>query len=189
MGGIHLLPHLINPYNSKVGRGENLLNNEILHKVMRPARYTGGEWNSIVKDWDDIPVKVALAFPDTYEVGMSNMAVPILYEILNGQADVLAERVYAPWTDMEAALRERKIPLFSLESKRPLKDFNIIGFSLGYDLGYTNALNMLDLAGIPLLASERDDSHPLIIAGGSGTVNPEPMADFLDAFIIGGGGG
>jgi radical SAM family uncharacterized protein len=164
-----------------------LLNNEILHKVTRPARYTGGEWNSIVKDWDSTSNKIALAFPDTYEVGMSNMAIPILYDILNGQADVLAERVYAPWVDMESALREHKIPLFSLESQRPLKDFDIIGFSLGYELGYTNVLNMLDLAGIPVLASERDESHPLIIAGGSCCLNPEPMADFIDAFIIGDG--
>ena len=100
----------------------------ILYRVTRPARYTGGEWNSIVKDWEEIPIKIALAFPDTYEVGMSNMAVPILYEILNNEADVLAERTYAPWVDMETALRENKIPLFSLENKIPLKDFDIIGF-------------------------------------------------------------
>jgi radical SAM family uncharacterized protein len=164
-----------------------LLNNEILHKVIRPARYTGGEWNSIVKDWDSTPIKVALAFPDTYEVGMSNMAIPILYDILNNQTDVLAERVYAPWTDMESALRENKIPLFSLENQKPLKDFDIIGFSLGYELCYTNVLNMLDLAGIPVLASERDDTNPLIIAGGSCALNPEPMADFIDVFVIGDG--
>jgi radical SAM family uncharacterized protein len=164
-----------------------LLNNEILHKVIRPARYTGGEWNSVVKDWDTTPIKIALAYPDTYEIGMSNLALPILYELLNGQADVLAERVYAPWVDMESALRENQIPLFSLESKKPLKDFDIIGFSLGYELCYTNVLNMLDLAGIPVSASERDDSHPLIIAGGSCCLNPEPMADFIDAFIIGDG--
>jgi radical SAM family uncharacterized protein len=164
-----------------------LLNNEILHKVVRPARYTGGEWNSTIKDWEQTPIKVALAYPDTYELGMSNMAIPILYDILNRQVDVLAERVYAPWVDMESALRENKIPLFSLESQRPLKEFDIIGFSLGYELGYTNVLNMLDLAGIPVLATERNDSHPLIIAGGSGTLNPEPMADFIDAFVIGDG--
>jgi hypothetical protein len=179
--GCHLLPRLFNPYNS------NVLNNEILHKVIRPGRYTGGEWNSIVKDWDDTPIKIALAFPDTYEVGMSNMAIPILYDILNNEADVLAERAYAPWSDMEATLREHKIPLFSLESQKPLKDFNIIGFSLGYELCYTNVLNMLDLAGIPVLASERDDAYPLIIAGGSCTLNPEPMTDFIDAFVIGDG--
>jgi radical SAM family uncharacterized protein len=164
-----------------------VLNNEILHKVIRPARYTGGEWNSIVKDWDTIPIKIALAYPDSYEIGMSNMAIPILYDILNQEADVLAERVYAPWGDMEAALRENKISLFSLESQRPLKDFDIIGFSLGYELGYTNVLNMLDLAGIPVLAAERDDSYPLIIAGGSCTLNPEPMADFIDVFVVGDG--
>jgi len=164
-----------------------LLNNEILHKVIRPARYTGGEWNSIIKDWETTPIRFALAYPDTYEVGMSNLAVPILYEILNNEADVLAERAYAPWADMEAAMRENKIPLFSLENKRPLKEFDIIGFSLGYELAYTNALNMLDLAGIPVLAAERGDAHPLIIAGGSCTLNPEPMADFIDAFVVGDG--
>jgi radical SAM family uncharacterized protein len=174
-------PFSVNPYNFSV------LNDEILHKVVRPARYTGGEWNSIVKDWEKTRIKFALAYPDTYEIGMSNLAIPILYEIINGQPDVLAERVYAPWTDMETALREHKIPLFTLESKRPLKDFDIIGFSLGYELGYTNVLNMLDLAGIPVLASERDDSHPLIIAGGSCTLNPEPMSDFIDVFLIGDG--
>jgi radical SAM family uncharacterized protein len=164
-----------------------LLDNEILHQVNRPARYTGGEWNSIVKDWDKTPIKVALAYPDAYEIGMSNMAVPILYDILNRRPDALAERVYAPWVDMEALLRQRGIPLFSLESKRPLKEFDIIGFSLGYELCYTNVLNMLDLAQIPVLATERDDSYPLVIAGGSCCLNPEPMSDFIDAFIIGDG--
>ena len=164
-----------------------MLNNEILHKVIRPARYTGGEWNSIIKDPDKTPIKIALAYPDTYEVGMSNMAIPILYEILNRQPDVLAERVYAPWVDMEAVMHQRNIPLFSLETRHPLKDFDIIGFSLGYELTYTNVLNMLDLAGVPVLAPERDDSHPLIIAGGSCTLNPEPMSDFIDAFVIGDG--
>ncbi len=164
-----------------------MLNNEILHKIIRPGRYTGGEWNSIVKEWKQTPIKIALAYPDTYELGMSNMAIPILYDILNRQADVLAERSYAPWTDMEAALREQKIPLFSLESQHPLKEFDIIGFSMGYELGYTNVLNMLDLAGIPVLAADRDESHPLIIAGGTCTLNPEPMSDFIDAFVIGDG--
>jgi radical SAM family uncharacterized protein len=164
-----------------------LLNNEILHQVNRPARYTGGEWNSIVKDWAKTPVRIALAYPDTYEIGMSNMAVPILYDILNRQPDTLAERVYTPWVDMEALMRQRGIPLFSLENQRPLKDFDIIGFSLGYELSYTNVLNMLDLAGIPVRAVDRDDSHPLIIAGGSSCHNPEPMSDFIDAFVIGDG--
>jgi radical SAM family uncharacterized protein len=164
-----------------------LLNNDILHRVNRPARYTGGEWNAVIKDWDATPVKIALAYPDTYEIGMSNMAVPILYDLLNRRPGVLAERVYASWMDMEAVMRQRGIPLFSLETRRPLKEFDIIGFSLGYELTYTNVLNMLDLAGIPVLAAERDGSWPLVIAGGSCCLNPEPMSDFIDVFVIGDG--
>jgi len=159
--------------------------NDILFQVSKPARYTGGEWNSVIKDWTKTPVRVALAFPDIYEVGMSNMALPILYRILNGQPGVLAERVYAPWSDMEALLRCHNMPLFSLESKRPLADFDIIGFSLGYELTYTNVLNMLDLAHLPVFGRERDGSHPLVIAGGNCALNPEPMADFIDLFVAG----
>ncbi|MFC1934229.1 TIGR03960 family B12-binding radical SAM protein [Chloroflexota bacterium] len=159
----------------------------ILHQVIKPARYTGGEWNSVVKDWGKTPIRVALIYPDLYEIGMSNMALPILYELLNSQPDVLAERAYAPWVDMAAAMRQADIPLFSLESKRPLKEFDIIGFSLGYELTYTNVLNMLDLAQVPILASERNASHPLVIAGGTCVLNPEPMADFIDFFVIGDG--
>ncbi len=159
----------------------------ILHQVSRPARYSGGEWNSTVKDWDKTLIRVALSYPDLYEIGMSTLALPILYELINAQADVLAERVYAPWPDMEAVMREQGIPLFSLESRRPLKDFDVIGFSLGYELTYTNVLNMLHLAGIPVLAAERDGAYPLVIAGGCCTLNPEPMADFIDLFVIGEG--
>jgi len=160
---------------------------EILYKVTRPARYTGGEWNSIVKDWEKTALKFALAYPDVYEVGMSNMALPILYEILNSQPDVLAERTFAPWVDMEAALRAAGTPLLSLESKQPLKDFDVVGFSLDYELTYTNVLNILELGQIPVLAAERDDSHPIVIAGGSCCLNPEPMTDFIDLFVIGDG--
>jgi radical SAM family uncharacterized protein len=160
---------------------------QLLYQVQKPARYTGGEWNSIVKDWNKTLIKIALAYPDVYEIGMSNMAVPILYDLFNRQPDVLAERVYAPWIDMEAAMRRAGIPLFSLESKRPLKEFDVIGFSLGYELTFTNVLNMLDLAQVPVLASDRDDSYPLVIAGGSGILNPEPMTDFIDLFVIGDG--
>jgi len=159
----------------------------ILHQVSRPARYSGGEWNSIVKDWDKTLIRVVLSYPDLYEIGMSTLALPILYELINAQADVLAERVYAPWPDMEAVMRKQGIPLFSLESRRPLKDFDVIGFSLGYELTYTNVLNMLHLAGIPVLAAERDDAYPLVIAGGCCVLNPEPMADFIDLFVIGEG--
>jgi radical SAM family uncharacterized protein len=159
----------------------------LLHQVAKPARYTGGEWQSITKDWDSTAIKFALSYPDLYDIGMSNMAVPILYEILNNLPDVLAERVYAPWKDMESALRAAGLPLYALESRRPLRDFDIIGFSLGYELCYTNVLNMLDLAGIPVLAAERTAAHPLIIAGGSSTLNPEPLADFIDLFVLGDG--
>ena len=157
----------------------------ILHQVSKPARYTGGEWNSIVKDWESTPIRIALAFPDIYEIGMSNLALPILYKIFNDQPDVLAERVYAPWTDMETLMRSYDIPLFSLETKRPLGDFDIIGFSLSYEFTYTNMLNMLDLSRIPPFSQQRNDSYPLIIAGGSCVLNPEPVADFIDSFIIG----
>jgi radical SAM family uncharacterized protein len=159
----------------------------ILPKVKRPARYTGREWNSIVKDWDQVQVKVALAYPDIYEVGLPNLGLMILYDILNREDDILAERVYAPWVDMEEAMRQAGIPLFSLESRRPLADFDIVGFSLPYELDYTNVLNMLDLAGIPPLAAERGEDAPLIIGGGSGTYNPEALADFFDLFVIGEG--
>jgi len=169
-----------------VGNNLSHLDN-ILHQVTKPARYTGGEWNSIVKDWDKTPIRIALIYPDLYEIGMSNMALPILYQLLNSQPDVLAERVFAPWVDMEAVMRKADIPLFSLESKRPLEEFDIIGFSLGCELTCTNVLNMLDLAQIPVLASERNDSHPIVIAGGSCALNPEPMSDFIDFFVIGDG--
>jgi len=159
----------------------------MLHQVTKPARYTGGEWNSLVKDWDKTNIRIALTYPDLYEIGMSNLALPILYELLNSQPDVLCERVYAPWVDMGAVMQTRDIPLFSLESKHPLKDFDIIGFSLGYELTYTNVLNILHLAQIPVLASERNDSHPIVIAGGTCALNPEPMADFIDFFVIGDG--
>jgi len=159
----------------------------VLPGVTKPARYTGGEWNSVVKDWDETEIKVALAYPDVYEVGMSNMALMILYDILNNEEDVLAERVYTPWLDMEQAMRAADIHLYTLETRHPLAEFDIIGFTLPYELNYTNVLNMLDLAQIPLLASERDGTHPLIIGGGSGTYNPEPLSDFFDLFVIGEG--
>jgi len=159
----------------------------ILPKVAKPARYTGHEWNSVVKDWDQVEVKIALAYPDVYEVGMSNLGLMILYDLLNREEGILAERVYAPWIDMEEAMRRAGLPLYSLESQRPLAEFDIIGFSLQYELNYTNVLNMLDLAGLSPLAAERDDADPLIIAGGSCTYNPEPLADFFDLFVIGEG--
>lgn len=159
----------------------------ILREVNKPARYTGGEWNSICKEWEADLVKVALCYPDVYEIGMPNMALPILYEIINSRKDALAERVFTPWADMATALRQAKLPLLSLESQQPLKDFDIIGFTLGYELTYTNVLETLDLAGVPVLAAERGEDLPLVIAGGSVALNPEPMSDFFDACIIGDG--
>ena len=159
----------------------------ILPQVEKPARYTGGEYNSVVKDWEATPFRAVLAFPDIYELGMSNLGLAILYDILNRRPDVLAERVYTPWPDMEAQLRAAGVPLYSLETKHPLSDFDLIGFSLPYEQVYTNVLTMLDLGGVPLLASERDERHPIVIAGGHATYNPDPMADFVDAFVIGEG--
>ncbi|MBI4333658.1 MAG: TIGR03960 family B12-binding radical SAM protein [Chloroflexi bacterium] len=159
----------------------------ILPEVTRPARYTGGEWNSVIKDWEVTPLRIALAYPDLYEIGASNLAIPILYEIVNARSDALAERVYAPWPDMAAAMRKAGIPLYSLETKHAIADFDIFGFSLEHELTYTNVLEMLDLAAIPVLAADRDDSHPIIIAGGTCCLNPEPMADFIDLFCLGEG--
>ena len=159
----------------------------LLPTVEKPGRYTGGELNSVVKDWQRVPTRVCLVFPEIYDLGMSNLGLAILYDILNAQPDMLAERAYAPWTDMEAAMRGAGLPLYSLETKHPLRSFDVLGFSLPYEQLYTNVLNLLDLSGLPLRAAERTAEHPLVIAGGHAMFNPEPMADFLDAIVIGEG--
>ena len=159
----------------------------ILLKVQKPGRYVGGELHTTIKDWDTVKTKVALIFPDLYDLGISNVGLKILYDQVNQRDDALAERAYAPWVDMEAQMRENGIPLYALESKQPLACFDIIGFSLPYETLYTNTLNVLDLAGIPVKSADRDDSHPIIIAGGHSTLNPEPMHAFIDAFVIGEG--
>ncbi len=161
----------------------------VLHRVTQPARYTGGELNSVVKDWSDpnIRTKIALAFPDIYELGGSNLGLMILYDLINKRPDLLAERVYCPWPDFEAYMRRDGIPLYGLETRHPVIDFDILGFSLPYEQLYTNVLTMLDLAGLPLRAVERTAAHPLVIAGGSGCYNPEPMSAFFDAMVIGEG--
>jgi radical SAM family uncharacterized protein len=159
----------------------------ILLKVQKPGRYVGGELNSMVKDWDTIDTKVAFVFPDIYDIGVSNVGLKILYDQVNQRSDALAERAYAPWLDMEALMREHEIPLYTLESKQPLVCFDLIGFTLPYETLYTNALNVLDLSGIPIRSVERDEMHPVIIAGGHSTMNPEPMYAFMDAFVIGEG--
>ncbi|MFA5146070.1 MAG: TIGR03960 family B12-binding radical SAM protein [Candidatus Omnitrophota bacterium] len=158
---------------------------ELLLTVQKPARYIGGEWNSVRKEWKPDRVKFLLAFPDTYEVGMSHLGMKILYGILNERDDCLCERVFSPWSDLEDALRKNDIRLFSLESRRPIKDFDLIGFSVTYELSYTNILNILDLGGIPKRSSERTDDDPIVIAGGPSCYNPEPIAEFIDAFFIG----
>jgi radical SAM family uncharacterized protein/radical SAM-linked protein len=160
---------------------------ELLADIQKPGRYLGGEWNEIKKDIRNVDVKVALAFPDVYEVGMSHLGQKILYDILNQLPHVLAERVYAPWPDYENELESRKIPLCSLENKIPISEFDVIGFSLLYELNYTNILTMLHLGRIPFLSSERGLDHPLVIAGGAAVVNPEPIADIFDAIFIGDG--
>lgn len=165
---------------------ENKLD-RILLKVQKPGRYVGGELNSTVKDWDSVQTKVALVFPDIYDIGVSNVGLKILYDQVNRRDDALAERAYAPWLDMEALMREHGIPLYALESKRPLACFDLVGFTLPYETLYTNALNVLDLAGIPVRSADRDETHPIIIAGGHSTMNPEPMHAFIDAFVIGEG--
>ena len=159
----------------------------ILLKVERPGRYVGGELNSTAKDWDSVKTRAAFIFPDIYDIGVSNVGLKILYDQVNQREDALAERAYAPWLDMEALMREQGIPLYALESKRPLACFDLIGFTLPYETLYTNALNILDLAGIPIRSAERDESHPIVIAGGHSATNPEPMHAFIDAFIIGEG--
>lgn len=159
----------------------------ILLQTRAPAQYVGGEFNSIVKDHKTVDVKIALVFPDTYDIGMSHWGLQVLYGVINSRPDALAERVFAPQIDMEKLMREKGIPLFSLESHTAVADFDIVGFSLQYELAYTNVLNMLDLAGIPLENSLRRESDPLIIAGGPAAFNPEPLADFIDIFVIGDG--
>lgn len=166
---------------------EKELTIDILSSVQKPARYTGGEFGSIIKPAAEVEATIALAFPDVYEVGMSYLGFKILYHLLNKQQGVQAERVYAPWIDMEAKMRERKLPLRTLETKKALKDCDIVGFTLQYELSYTNILNMLDLGGVPVLAAERGEEDPLVIVGGPCVYNPEPLADFFDFAIIGEG--
>lgn len=158
---------------------------EILNLVGKPGRYLGNEWNVKIKPPEADTVKVALCFPDLYEVGMSHLGFRIIYSILNKRPDCLCERVFAPGVDLEEQLRKNSMPLFSLESKTPLSEFGIVGFSFSYELSYTNMLNMLDLAKIPLFSKDRDQNHPIVIAGGFCCFNPEPIAEFIDVFVIG----
>lgn len=163
------------------------MKNSILNKVQKAARYTGGELGSVIKDKNKVDIRFAFCFPDVYEVGMSHLGLKILYHQLNEREDSWVERVFAPWEDMEALMRENNIPLYALESKDPISEFDFVGFTLQYEMCYTNVINMLELGGIPILSSERGKSDPFVCCGGPCTYNPEPLADFVDFFIIGEG--
>ena len=160
---------------------------QILPRVQKPARYVGGEWGSVTKDKNNIDLRFAFCFPDVYEVGMSHLGSRILYGLLNDQENIWCERVFAPWIDMEDEMRRAGIPLYGLESGDPLSDFDIIGFTLQYELSFTNILNMLDLGGVPVLAKDRKGLKNLVVAGGPCAYNPEPLCDFIDLFMIGDG--
>lgn len=160
---------------------------DILSSVAKPARYTGDEFGSIVKTPEETEVSIALAFPDVYEIGMSYLGFKILYHIVNKEHGLAAERVCAPWTDMEAKMRGHGIPLRSLETNKVLKDFDFVGFTLQYELSYSNILNMLDLGQVPVLAAERSEADPFVVVGGPCVYNPEPLADVFDMAVIGEG--
>ena len=163
------------------------IRDNILKKVEKPSRYTGNEWNMVRKDPKTVDIRFAFCFPDTYEIGMSHLGMKILYHLLNERSDTYCERVFAPWTDMEEEMRKNDIPLFTLETHEPVRNFDIVGFTLQYEMSYTNVINMLDLAGIPLLSSDREEVHPFVCAGGPCAYNPEPLADIIDFFMMGEG--
>lgn len=163
------------------------ISGEILQSVEKPSRYIGNEWNSIHKDLNNIKTRFAFCFPDVYEVGMSHLGMKILYHLLNEREDTWCERVFAPWVDMEAKMRENRIPLFAMESHDPINCFDFVGFTLQYEMSYTNIVNMLDLAGIPVYSKDRTREHPFVCAGGPCAYNPEPLADIIDFFMMGEG--
>ncbi len=175
----------------KSGNVQNMrklaLSDEILMQVEKPARYIGGEVNSVVKDKNEVAVRFAMCFPDVYEIGMSHLGIQILYSLFNAWEDVWCERVYSPWTDLDAIMRKEKIPLFCLESQEPVKEMDFLGITLQYEMCYTNVLQVLDLAQIPLMAKDRGENMPIVIGGGPCSYNPEPIADFFDLFYIGEG--
>ena len=160
---------------------------KLLPLIQKPVQYVGGELNAVVKEWDDVTVRWVLMYPDAYEVGIPNQGVQILYEVLNERADTLCERTYAVWPDLEALMRENGVPQFTLEAHRPVGAFDVMGLSFATELGYTNMLTAIDLAGIPIHAVDRDDTHPLIVAGGHAAFNPEAISDFIDCAVMGDG--
>src|SRR5665811_1675384 len=156
----------------------------LLSRVRKPGRYAGGEWNSVAKEWSEVALKWCLAYPDLYEIGMSNLGLRILYEVLNDRPDLLAERCFAPDADLAGELRRTRVLLWSLETRRALREFDVIGFSLGFELVAANVLEMLDVGGVGLMTTERCEADPLVIAGGSIVPNAEPFADFVDAVVL-----
>lgn len=158
-----------------------------LLSVQKPARYTGGEINQVIKNKNEVDVRFAFCFPDTYEIGMSHLGIKILYSLFNERKDIWCERVFAPWVDFEKIMRDENIPLYALESRDPIKDFDFVGFTLQYELSYTNILSMLDLGKIPLKSADRGENDPIVVAGGPCACNPEPLADFIDIFFLGEG--
>ena len=163
------------------------LRDEILLQIDKAARYIGGEVNAVMKNKEDVDIRFAMAFPDVYEIGMSNLGMMILYDMFNKRNDVWCERLFSPWTDLDKIMREEHIPLFTLESQDPVKDFDFLGITLGYEMCYTNVLQLLDLSGIALLSADREENDPVIIGGGACAYNPEPLAEFFDLFYIGEG--
>ncbi|MCI9440921.1 MAG: TIGR03960 family B12-binding radical SAM protein [Ruminococcus sp.] len=163
------------------------LPDELLLNIEKPARYIGGEVNSVMKDLEEVDIRFAMCFPDVYEIGMSHLGLQILYDMFNRRKDVWCERVFSPWVDMDKVMRERKIPLFALESQEPVRDFDFLGITIQYEMCYTNILQILDLSQIPLHSKERTDNDPIVIGGGPCAYNPEPLADFFDLFYIGDG--
>ena len=163
------------------------LNDDILMKIEKPARYIGNEVNAVVKDRDSIDVRFCMCFPDVYEIGMSNLGMMILYNMFNQREDVWCERLFSPWPDLDKVMREKKIPLFALESQEPIRDFDFLGITIGYEMCYTNILQVLDLSGIPLKSADRGEDFPIVIGGGACAYNPEPLAPFFDLFYIGEG--
>jgi len=163
------------------------LSDEILLQIEKPARYIGNEVNSVMKSKDEVDIRFAFVFPDVYEIGMSHLGIQILYDMFNRRNDIWCERVYSPWIDLDRIMREQNIPLFALESQDPIKDFDFLGITIQYEMCYTNILQILDLAQIPLLAKDRTEKHPIVIGGGPCTYNPEPLAEFFDIFYIGEG--
>ena len=158
------------------------LSDEILMAVDKPSRYIGHEYNMVEKDLDTVDIRFAMCFPDVYEIGMSYLGIQILYDMFNRREDTYCERVYSPWPDLDKIMREQRIPLFSMETQSPIRDFDFLGITIQYEMCYTNILQVIDLSGIPLLSKDRTEEDPIVIGGGPCTYNPEPIADFFDMF-------